>query len=102
MMRARSIATAAMSAPFLFSPAGAQARGYYAAAPERAGAKPSFFKHTTIWRCADGVCTAAKAPSRDSVMCGLAASEIGGLSASSINGKAFDAAALQKCNTKAG
>ncbi|MBO9713055.1 hypothetical protein [Sphingomonas sp.] len=77
------------------------ARGYYAATPVTAPEKASLVTRTTVWKCGEGVCTAAKATSRDAIMCELVAGEVGKLSAFTANGKEFDAASLEKCNARA-
>lgn len=79
----------------------AQASDFYAATPKAAPAKTSFVTRSTIWKCANGTCTAAKASSREAIMCELVAREVGELSEFRANGTAFDADALAKCNTKA-
>ncbi len=75
--------------------------GYYAATPVSAPAKTSLVTRSTLWKCADGTCTAAKANARDGIVCELVAREVGKLSAFRANGAEFDAASLEKCNAKA-
>lgn len=77
------------------------ARGYYAATPAVAPEKTSLVTRNTLWKCADGVCTAAQATSRDAIVCELVAKEVGALSSFTAKGQAFDAEALAKCNAKA-
>ncbi|WP_448662263.1 CC_3452 family protein [Sphingomonas sp. CJ20] len=77
------------------------ARGYYAATPVTAPAKASLVTRSTIWKCGEGVCVAAKANARDNIVCELVAREVGALSAFRANGTEFDADALAKCNAKA-
>jgi hypothetical protein len=77
------------------------ARGYYAATPVAAPTKASLVTRSTVWKCGDGVCVAAKATSRDTIMCELLAREVGQLSTFKANGAEFDAEALAKCNAKA-
>jgi uncharacterized low-complexity protein len=75
--------------------------GYYAATPVSAPAKASLVTRSTIWKCGAGACTAAKANARDNIMCELLVREVGKLSAFRANGTDFDAASLEKCNSKA-
>ena len=77
------------------------ARGYYAATPAAAPSETSLITRNTLWKCGEGVCTAAKSNSRDAIVCELVAKEVGTLSAFRANGTEFDADALAKCNTKA-
>lgn len=79
----------------------AQSGGYYAATAVAAPKKTSFITQNTIWKCQDGVCTAPKSPSQAKVMCERAVARIGALSAFSVGGTAFDAAALEACNARA-
>ena len=67
------------------------------AAPDKA----TLVTRTTVWKCGEGVCTAAKTTSRDAIMCELVAGEVGKLSAFRANGQEFDTAALEKCNARA-
>jgi uncharacterized low-complexity protein len=76
-------------------------RGYYAATPVATPAKNSLVTRSTIWKCGEGVCVAAKANTRDGIVCELVAREVGQLSAFRANGSDFDAEALAKCNAKA-
>ncbi|WP_404336269.1 CC_3452 family protein [Sphingomonas sp. MMS12-HWE2-04] len=76
-------------------------RGYYAATPATAPEKASLVTRSTVWKCGDGVCTAAKANARDNIVCELVAREVGTLTAFRANGADFDTDALAKCNTKA-
>ena len=103
MVRFLSVAAVAAATLALTPAAGiAQtARGYYAATPVTAPAKPSLITRSTLWKCGEGVCTASKANSRDAVMCELLASEVGQLSTFRANGADFDADALAKCNARA-
>jgi hypothetical protein len=76
-------------------------RGYYSATPATASAKTSIVSRSTVWKCGQGVCVAAKADARDNIMCELVVREVGALTAFRANGTEFDAAALAKCNAKA-
>lgn len=102
---ARFLAVAAAAAATLaLTPAIGTAqtsRGYYAATPVSAPAKPSLITRDTVWKCGEGVCVASKASSRDAIMCELVAREVGKLQTFTAGGNAFDADALAKCNTRA-
>jgi len=102
MTRLVSLAAAALSvAAFMPSTALAQSGGYYAATAVDAPKKSSFITQNTIWKCKDGVCSAAKTATQDKVMCERAVQRIGALSAFSVGGAAFDAEALAACNARA-
>lgn len=103
MTRFGAVAAAA-AAVLAFAPTmgfAQNARGYYAATPAAAPAKSSLVTRSTIWKCGEGVCIAAKANARDTIVCELVAREIGTLTAFRANGSEFDADALAKCNAKA-
>lgn len=102
MLDFRTFAISAMALLVLGAPAGiAQTARGYAATPASAPAKPSFVTRSTVWKCGAGICVAARADSRDTIVCELAARELGTLAAFRANGADFDAAALAKCNAKA-
>ncbi|MCW3837170.1 hypothetical protein ACFQ1E_14680 [Sphingomonas canadensis] len=103
MTRFFSVAAVAAAA-LAFTPAAGiaqTARGYYAATPATTPEKASLVTRTTVWKCGEGVCVASKATSRDAIMCELVARELGELTAFSVQGVAFDADALAKCNARA-
>lgn len=79
----------------------AQTGGYYSATPATAPTKASVITQGTLWKCADGVCTAKKSTQRDIIMCQLVVQRVGALSAFTIGGAPLDAAALTKCNERA-
>lgn len=103
MVRLLSVAAAAAATLALTSATGfAQTpRGYYSATPVSAPGKPTLLTRSTLWKCSEGVCTAAKSSTRDAIMCELVAKEVGQLSAFTANGASFDEAALAKCNERA-
>jgi uncharacterized low-complexity protein len=103
MVRFLSVAAVA-AATLALTPAASLAqtgRGYYAATPVAAPDKATLVTRTTVWKCGEGVCTAAKATSRDAIMCELLATQVGKLSAFTANGQSFDEATLAKCNARA-
>ena len=96
----RSIAfVTALAASGLF--ASAASAGYYNATPVAAPAKPSLIAGSMMWKCDGGVCSAAKATSRDAIVCEQVVKRLGAVSTFSANGAAFDEAALAKCNARA-
>lgn len=99
----RFLPVAALAATtLLLAPASlAQTARGYSATPVAAPTKASLVTRSTLWKCADGVCTAAQATSRDAIVCELVAKEVGALSSFTAKGQAFDADALAKCNAKA-
>jgi len=99
------IATAAvLSSAALLAAAGATAQTapYYVATPAAETAKTRLMTRDTPWQLRNGAFVAAQAPERDTVLCQLVARNVGGLSAFSVGGKAYDAAQLEQCNAKAG
>ena len=96
----RSIAfVTALAASSLF--ASAASAGYYNATPVAAPAKPSLIAGSMMWKCDGGACTAAKATSRDAIVCEQVVKRVGALTTFSANGTAFDDATLAKCNARA-
>ncbi len=79
----------------------AMAEGYYSAVPTTAPSRASIVTRSTVWKCADGACIAAKAGSRDAIICELLVREVGPVSRFAAAGTDFDAAALEKCNARA-
>ncbi|UIJ45211.1 hypothetical protein LZK98_19560 [Sphingomonas cannabina] len=102
MVRFLSTTAAAAASLMLVAavPAAAQS-AYYSATAANAVKKTSIVTRNTIWKCKDTVCTAAKAPDRDATLCVMVAQRVGQLSAFTVNGTAFDAEALDKCNAAA-
>ena len=103
MTRILSIAAAlATSVMLLSATAGnAQSTGYYSATPVTAPTKASVITSGTLWKCRDGVCTAAKSTQRDVIMCQMVVQRVGALSAFSVAGAPLDTETLAKCNARA-
>ncbi len=103
MTRILSVAAAlATSVMLLSGTAGhAQSTGYYSATPVAAPTKTSVITSGTLWKCADGVCTAKKSTQRDVIMCQMVVQRVGALSAFSVAGAPLDADTLAKCNARA-
>jgi hypothetical protein len=83
------------------TPAVAQANGYYSATLAQPAEKTSLVTRNTIWKCNGTTCVAPKNGARPQIMCELVAREAGALQAFTVEGDAFDAAALEKCNARA-
>jgi uncharacterized low-complexity protein len=97
-----TVAAAAASLMFVAAvPAAAQNNPYYSATAAGKLKKASFVTRNTIWKCDDTVCVANKAPDRDATVCAMVAQRAGTLTEFSVNGAAFDPAALEKCNGSA-
>lgn len=98
-----SLAAAVLTSVMLLSSTAgyAQTGGYYSATPATAPAKASVITSGTLWKCADGVCVAKKAPSRDLIMCQMVAQRVGTLTAFAVAGQPIEADALAKCNARA-
>ncbi|WP_431468960.1 CC_3452 family protein [Sphingosinithalassobacter sp. LHW66-3] len=95
---------AAVAASLAMLPAVASAQsanGYYSATPVSAPANDSLVTRNVIWRCGGGTCVAAKGTARDAIMCQLLAREVGVLTEFKVEGEAFDAEALERCNARA-
>lgn len=101
----RTFLSAVVASAALLAAAGVQAQpasGYYVATPAATPQKARLMTRDTPWHLENGAYVAAKAPVRDTALCQLIARDVGGLSSFSVGGVAFDAAALDKCNAKAG
>lgn len=103
MIRTLSIAAALTVTTAFVAPisAAAETGAYYSATPVTAPDKASVITSGTLWKCAEGVCTAARGTQRDMIMCQLVAQRVGALSGFSVAGAPMDAAALAKCNERA-
>ncbi|MEG3180951.1 CC_3452 family protein [Sphingomonas sp. LT1P40] len=102
MTRLASLAAAALTAAaFMPIAAFAQSGGYYSATAVEAPKKASFITQNTVWKCKDGTCTAPKTPMQDKVLCERVVQRVGALSAFTVGGTPFDAAALTACNARA-
>lgn len=104
MTRIVSFAAAIATSVMLLSATAGNAQptgGYYNATPIAAPSKASVITSGTLWKCADGVCSAKKSTQRDTIMCQLVVQRVGELSAFTAGEAAFDADALAKCNARA-
>ena len=85
----------------LSSTAASAQAAYYVAVPVAPATKPAIVTRSTPWRLQDGAYVAERAPERDVVLCELVARGAGRLSSFTVAGKAYDEAALAKCNARA-
>ncbi|KQS05122.1 hypothetical protein ASG11_02720 [Sphingomonas sp. Leaf357] len=99
MIRFASFATT-LAASALLAVSAASA-GFYDAKPVAAPAKVSSITAGVMWKCADGVCTAPASTTRAPIVCEQVVKRYGALTSFAADGKAFDEAALAKCNARA-
>lgn len=97
-----AIASAVTSVMLLAAaPADAQTGGY-AAKPAAKPATSRLVVRDTVWTCGEAGCaSSSRASSRPAFVCESLVKQVGTLESFSAAGKAFDADALAKCNTKA-
>lgn len=53
-----------------------------------------------VWKCVGTTCTAPQATSRPAIVCARLAKEVGPLNAFAVEGRAFEAEELARCNRK--
>lgn len=53
-----------------------------------------------VWKCVGTTCTAPQATSRPAIVCARLAKEVGPLNAFAVEGRAFEAEELARCNGK--
>ena len=94
MLRAAILASA-----FLAGPAFAQS--YYRAEPETRPAEARFLVRENVWRCDRDACQSARTAIRPAIACQALAREIGRLRSFSVEGQAFAAEELERCNARA-
>ncbi|OYY71669.1 hypothetical protein [Sphingomonas sp. 28-63-12] len=103
MTRILPIAAAlASSAMLVFATAASAApSSYYSATPVTAPTKTNVITAGTLWKCADGVCTAKQSTQRDVIMCQMVVKRVGAVSAFTVAGAPLDANTLAECNARA-
>jgi len=79
----------------------AQTGGYYVATPAAVATKPTVITSGIVWKWNAPNYVAAQSTQRDAITCQMIARDAGKLSSFSADGKAFDAAAMEKCNARA-
>ncbi len=101
-LAAAAAAAATFVTSILFASAAfAQTGGYYMAVPATAPSKASVITQGTLWKCTDGVCSAAKSTQRDAIMCELVVKRVGTLTTFTVGGAPLAPEALTKCNERA-
>jgi hypothetical protein len=104
MTRVIAIAAALATSASLFGASTVEARpagAYYSATPVAAPKNVNIVTRNTVWACNGGVCTASRSGSRPTIICQLAVSRLGALSAFSIDGSPVAEATLAECNKRA-
>ncbi len=104
MLRAAATSFAITCAALLAcAPAHAAPVQGYVAKPATAPTKASFIVRESMWRCdTAGTCRGPASTSSPATACALAARQLGEIATFEANGRAFDEAALARCNKKAG
>jgi len=100
MVRMFSIAAAAATL-FAAVPAVAQAPAYRAIPTVPAKVATNVVVGETLWKCAPEGCTTTTASARPAILCAQAVKKVGRLDSFVVNGAAFGADDLAKCNAKA-
>jgi hypothetical protein len=75
--------------------------GQYRAEPASPQTASRLIVKDIVWRCGTGGCVAPRSNSRPAIDCSALAQEIGTLRSFTVEGRALDAAALEKCNARA-
>ena len=91
--------SALLSLAFVTSPA--FATGYFDAQPLTRPAHERFVAGDNAWRCAEAGCSSARTATRPALVCSTLVRAVGPLRGFSVEGRAFDAAALEACNSRA-
>jgi hypothetical protein len=74
---------------------------HYRAEPSSPPAAARLVVRDVLWKCGPGGCVAPRGNSRPAIDCSALAREIGTLRSFSVDGRAIEAAALEKCNARA-
>jgi hypothetical protein len=74
---------------------------YFEAQPAAHPAHERFVAGDNVWRCGETGCGSARTATRPAIVCASLAREVGALRGFSVEGRAFDAAALEACNRRA-
>ncbi|HYE28938.1 MAG TPA: hypothetical protein VEA61_12005 [Allosphingosinicella sp.] len=75
--------------------------GQYRAEPASPPAAARLIVRDIVWRCGASGCVALRGNSRPAIDCSALAHEIGTLRSFSVEGRALEPAALEKCNARA-
>ena len=79
----------------------ALAAGNFEAQPLSRPSRERFVAGDNAWRCGDGGCRSARTSTRPALVCSTLVREVGPLASFSVDGRAFDAPALEACNRRA-
>ena len=90
---------ALLSLAFLSTPA--LASSYFEAQPVTRPSHERFVARDNAWRCGEAGCSSARTTTRPALVCSTLARAVGPLRSFSVDGRAFDAAALEACNARA-
>lgn len=94
MLRPALLSLALVSSP-------AFASGYFDAQPLTRPGHERFVARDNAWRCGEAGCSSARTATRPALVCSSLVREVGPLRSFSVDGRAFDAAALEACNGRA-
>jgi hypothetical protein len=94
MFRPALLSLALLSSPAL-------ATGYFDAQPSTRPTHERFVAGDNAWRCGEAGCSSARTATRPAVACATLVRAVGPLRSFSVDGRAFDAAALEACNGRA-
>lgn len=94
MIRAAILSVAFLAAPAFASP-------YYSAEPATAPAQARLVARDNVWTCAGATCVSGRGSSRPAVVCAALVRQVGALRNFSVEGRAFEAAELESCNSRA-
>ncbi len=75
--------------------------GQYRAEPAAPPTASRLIVKDIVWRCGAGGCVAPRSNRRPAIDCSALAHEIGTLRSFTVEGRALDPAALEKCNARA-
>jgi hypothetical protein len=75
--------------------------GYFDAQPLTRPGSERFVARDNAWRCGEAGCSSARTTTRPALVCSSLVREVGPLRSFSVDGRAFDAAALEACNGRA-
>jgi hypothetical protein len=91
MLRPALLSLVLVSAP-------AFATGYFEAQPLTRPTHERFVARDNAWRCGEAGCSSARTSTRPAFVCSSLVREVGPLRSFAVDGRAFDAAALEACN----
>jgi hypothetical protein len=90
---------ALLSLAFLSAPAFAS--GILGAEPQTRPSHERFVAGDNAWRCGEAGCSSVRTATRPALACTTLVRAVGPLRSFSVDGRAFDAAALEACNARA-